>query len=166
MAETSSRAHRSGKTPSKGIAAAMITKLLIDSGSAFDLAPENCPGERAKRANLPALSIANGTVLPTIVAEAVVPELGEHCSFLNLEQTPYALSLGRRCVLHGYGFHWPAFSEHPALTLPNEETRQLTLENYVPVLEAELKPAPRQQEQATPRCRTARHRLRPCSRPL
>ena len=49
-----------------------------------------------------------------------------------VEDSPNLVSVGRRCMLQGYGFYWPPF-KHPYLISPDRKRRiQCVVENFVP----------------------------------
>ena len=55
-----------------------------------------------------------------------------------LSDSPNAFSLGRLCVLDGFGFQWDPKSHDPVLTLPSGDALTLPLQHYVPVLTPEI----------------------------
>ena len=62
--------------------------------------------EREQAFNL-VLSTANGEGDPVqFEVDMRVPQLDEEIKALILPETPAVLSIGRRVVDHGYGFHW------------------------------------------------------------
>ena len=75
-----------------------------------------------------------GTVKAKRRACVQVEDLGEDVEPLALKDSPDVLSIGRRCVEHGYGFHWDPFSEDPFLVTPNGDKVKLRVFDYVPYL--------------------------------
>ena len=64
------------------------------------------------------LSTAHG---PVKVSKAVLLQIGplsENIKALVSKSTPYVLSVGNRCKLQGYGFHWDPYSDKPYFDLP------------------------------------------------
>ena len=49
-----------------------------------------------------------------------------------LPSTPAVLSIGRRCVDHGYGFYWRPFSKIPEFITPDREAIPITVVDYIP----------------------------------
>ena len=55
-----------------------------------------------------------------------------------LDETPDVLSIGMRCVEHGWSFWWPPKSVHPILTPPTGEEIVLSVHGNIPcILEGE-----------------------------
>ena len=53
---------------------------------------------------------------------------------LVLHDTPAVLSIGKRCVKYGYGFHWPPGSLRPYLVAPSGDHIGLTVIGDIPYL--------------------------------
>ena len=58
---------------------------------------------------------------------------------LVLPDTPTVLSIGRRCMEHGYGFWWEPYGL-PILILPDGRYIILEVDGYIPYLTAGTKP--------------------------
>ena len=58
-----------------------------------------------------------------------------------LEKTPAVLSIGRRCMVDGYSFHWQKF-KNPYLISPNGYKIELEVENFCPYLREYYATAP------------------------
>ena len=96
----------------------------------------SCPEEYLE------LHTANG---PTVVNREVpvrVKHLNEVARALVLDSTPPVLSVGLRCVDHGYSFYWGPGSLHPLLTAPSGKKVVCHVRNYVPYLDTRLPAAP------------------------
>ena len=61
---------------------------------------------------------ANGETLANNQIRFRIPELKEVVQPYILAKTPNVLSIGRRCVDHGYSFVWDAYSLEPYLVSP------------------------------------------------
>ena len=79
------------------------------------------------------LNTANGETIADQCLPMQVAPLGETVKPLVLENTPAVLSIGRRCMIDGYSFHWPKFKK-PHLISPNGYKIVLEIENFVPYL--------------------------------
>ena len=62
-----------------------------------------------------------------------IDKLNEKAYFVVMENAPLALSLGKRCLEHAYGFHWNPGAQPVLVTLKGRKIT-LNLEGYVPVL--------------------------------
>lgn len=58
-----------------------------------------------------------------------------------MRDSPDMLSMGLRCMEHGYQFHWPANSDLPCFMKPDGSTIHMTVENYIPFLDVDATPA-------------------------
>ena len=87
-----------------------------------------CSGETIR------LDTANGVVEITEQVVLNVPELNEEVRACVLDATPAVLSVGRRCMEHGYAFHWDPYCT-PILVCPGgDKVIHLDVEHYVPFL--------------------------------
>ena len=51
-----------------------------------------------------------------------------------LNKTPPVISIGKRCMQHGFGFYWPPYAD-PHIILPDGKTRvQCVVEDFVPYI--------------------------------
>jgi hypothetical protein len=81
----------------------------MDTGSGLDLivkrdVPDGC---RSRRADPVVPHTANGRISVGSAAVVPVPELYEEANPYMLQDSPAALSIGWRCMEHGYQFVWP-----------------------------------------------------------
>ncbi len=111
-------------------------RYLADTGSPYDLISrrplQGRPKDDRRIAEDVILLTANG---PMDVHESVQLKcegLSERIEPLLLEETPVVISIGRRCVKYGYGFHWEPYSRKPYLIKPNGKRIYLYVEHYVP----------------------------------
>ena len=84
---------------------------LCDTACPFDLiSRETLPPDLeqfAEQADEPAtLATANGVVEADTTIAMQVKQLEDNIDPYLLDSTPDVLSVGRRCVREGYGFHW------------------------------------------------------------
>ena len=99
----------------KPVAASALSgplRFIVDSGSAFDIANSaECSRELLARViNLdPTLemSTVNGPITVNDRLKNDVPALRKGMEFALLPNSPSIISLGRRCMLDGFEFHWP-----------------------------------------------------------
>jgi len=78
-------------------------------------------------------STANGTVWAGSTLPLQGMALMEEINPYVMEQTPAVLSIGRRCMLHGYSFHWPS-AKSPYFIKPGGEKIVCDVHSYVPYL--------------------------------
>ena len=110
----------------------------MDTGSGYDLVARNeVPSVLmgfARHADEPLeLHTANGATLADEVVDLQVGPLLEVVSPLLLDSTPAVLSIGRRCMKDGYGFHWEPFAR-PYVITPQGCKVTLEVEGDVPYL--------------------------------
>ena len=114
-------------------------RWLMDTGSPVDLVGKNDIPAKYLESNSKdsdfhvTLNTANGATTADKVLPLQVAPLGESVSPLILEESPAVLSIGRRCMLDGYEFHWPKYKK-PYLISPNGYRIELEVENFVPYL--------------------------------
>ena len=131
--------HAAPATTSSSDASPKVTAWIMDSGSPSDLVDRDdvleCAdhienGERVR------LATANGETVSTEVLPLNLGRLGELILPHVLDDTPNVLSLGRRVVVQGYAFHWPAWSYAPWLVHPATGERiVLEVRDFVPYLQ-------------------------------
>jgi hypothetical protein len=111
---------------------------LADTGCPADLIGLNDMTvgdvERIEAAAEPiCFSTANGPVWAGSTLPLQGVSLLEEINPYVMEQTPAVLSIGRRCMLHGYSFHWPA-SKSPYFVKPDGEKIVCDVHSYVPYI--------------------------------
>jgi hypothetical protein len=85
-------------------------RWIADTGCGYDLVQQDVVA-RVKAPRRPCseetirLDTANGVVEITEQVVLNVPELNEEVRACVLDATPAVLSVGRRCMEHGYAFH-------------------------------------------------------------
>ena len=70
------------------------------------------------------------------------PGLREPIFPLVLKDTPPVLSVGKRVMHQGYGFHWDPYSTEPYFVTPDGKHLYLTVEDDVPYLAADARCVP------------------------
>jgi hypothetical protein len=65
-----------------------------------------------------------------------IKELDEKTDCVELQGTIPALTVGRRCVEHGYHFEWKPWEHAPTFTTPEGKSLQLGVDNFVPFMRA------------------------------
>jgi hypothetical protein len=131
---------RRGRSPVAAAATpSHIDKWIIDTGCGYDLVQLDdvlrrkatrrpCIGEPVR------LDTANGLVEIKEQVALLVPEINEEVRACVLDATPAVLSVGRRCMDHGYAFHWEPGC-NPILVCPGgDRVLHLDIEHYVPFL--------------------------------
>jgi hypothetical protein len=108
---------------SEGVPSAWIA----DTGSGYDLVSKNEVSEKILGqielpSHAPNLRTANGVVTPD---ECVPVKLGPLplAYPLLMEDSPAVISVGKRCMEHGYGFYWPP-GQNPYFVLPCGKLRK------------------------------------------
>ena len=113
-----------------------IDRWIADTGCGHDLVQAS-DVSRFKRYMEPysgdpvTLETANGLVEINHEIELRVHEIEEDVRACVLDATPAVLSVGRRCMDHGYGFYWPP-GEKPTLVCPGGKVVHLDVDQYVP----------------------------------
>ena len=113
-------------------------RFIVDSGSSFDIAnmKECTRGSLARVVGLnPPLKMCtvNGNVTVANGLRIEVPALRKGLRFALMPHSPSIISLGRRCMLDGYAFHWPRL-QTPYLIDPNGQRIELEVGNFVPYI--------------------------------
>ena len=112
---------------------------MLDTGSGIDLVNRDdvkfCRDFMTRCSSNLTLCTANGEV-PANEKEQIGLNIGPFAAkttALVLDDTPSVLTLGRRCMVEGYGFHWypyqTPFTDHPTLGRMEHE-----VEHYVPFM--------------------------------
>jgi len=130
-----------GVTTTKTGGKSKNTRWLIDSGCGWDLVDKRNVthlGNLMESISVgPKLWTANGVVQPDSQVPIFIPVLGTTYVPLVMQDSPDVLSLGRRCMEEGYGFHWEATNpHHPYLVTPSGCRVDLMVDHYCPYLEA------------------------------
>ena len=113
-------------------------RWVVDSGSGFDLVgrrmlPFMGRSEVRDCERSLILSTANGEIRADKEAVIEIDKLGMKTTAIVLDDCPSVLSLGKKCMEEGFGFHWEPYGK-PTLVLPSGKTISLQVEHYVPVL--------------------------------
>ena len=123
---------------------------IVDSGSAFDfISGEKAgAGHEEVAVTIPrplTLLAADGEMKCDRYVPIYISILDETAKPLLLPRSPAVLSLGKRCVKHGYSFWWPPYSVSPQLMLPGSTATlqvgkgsrvvDLRVQQYVPMLD-------------------------------
>ena len=89
----------------RSASASQSVAIVVDTGTGQDLTDSPGPGQSVNVADLPQLDTANGLVQPDSACRTQVTALNEVAEFVLLQHSNVkAVSVGRRYVLHGYGF--------------------------------------------------------------
>ena len=91
--------------PAKGVRFEDEVEWILDTGTGNDLCPIDQPGKQNIGAPI-LLNTANGVVSATATTTVALDILTEDSDCIALHRTVRALSIGRRCVEHGYEFSW------------------------------------------------------------
>ena len=123
-----------------------IRSWLFDSGCGSDLISEQEVlhlRDKWTDASTPRyLSTAGGLTKSDYEVPLHIASLGEDIAPWILPSTPAVLSMGRRCVLDGFDFWWPPYSQSPRLSTPSGKVIYLTVRGDIPFLEDGLVAAP------------------------
>ena len=82
----------------------------MDTGTGNDLCQMDQKGVSSTGDSV-LLETANGVVSTTSRTMVPLDVLGEDADCIALERTVRALSIGRRCVEHGYSFSWEPWAD-------------------------------------------------------
>ena len=111
----------------------------MDSGTPLDIVDKTAVEEHAhlvKPCEPVILDTANGESKADRGIDLHVGKLGESITPYVLDSTPNVLSLGRRCVLLGYGWYWFPYSLEPYLVHPvTGEHIVMRVEDFCPYLD-------------------------------
>ena len=64
------------------------------------------------------------------------PTLEKEMEFILLPNSPPIISIGQRCMVDGYEFHWPR-GQAPYMLKPDGKRIDLIVDNFVPYVSAE-----------------------------
>jgi len=107
---------------------------LADTGCAYDLISQSGSGSLQKRSAQPlTFNTAGGQTTAYEVAPAFCSELGRAVEPLVLNDSPWVLSIGRRCIDEGFTFVWIGKS-NPLFISPEGVRTELVVEDYIPYL--------------------------------
>ena len=117
-----------------------LCRWLMDTGCGWDLADEGdlkmagmlniiVKAPRGLRLKTPAGVAQCDNEVPLHI-----PVLEEAIKARGCPKTPNVLSIGRRCMLDGYSFHWPKLSDKPYLITPSGRKVILEVDGYIPYL--------------------------------
>ena len=90
---------------------------IADTGSSFDIVPiRECSddllaGQLRLERSLE-MSTVNGNVSVNEALRIAIPALEKDLEFALVPNSPLIISIGRRCMLDGFEFHWPQV-RHP-----------------------------------------------------
>jgi len=113
------------------------------------LCDTGCPYDLTARSNLPSdalvhihpadepveLETANGLVNVDEQVTLQINGITEQIEAYLMEESPDVLSIGSRCELHGYGFHWEPYSKKPYFVDPDGKRVTLVSVDQCPYLE-------------------------------
>ena len=116
---------------------AEVKYWLSDTSCGYDLVSRKHVSkiaDRIKQSGNPlTFSTANGTTKADEDIFLHLDELDEDIEPFVLPSTPAVLSIGRRCLDHGYSFRWPA-GKLPYFITPKGVKVKLIVEDYIPYL--------------------------------
>ena len=116
-----------------------VDSWLMDSGTPLDIVNKaSIAGNRhrVRKIDRIVLDTANGQNVADRGIDLVVELLGQDILPYVLDSSPNVLSIGRRCVVDGYGWYWPPYSLSPYLIHPvSGEFIYMRVEDYCPYLD-------------------------------
>ena len=88
------------------------SKWIADTGSTFDIVPvrecsKDVLSEKIKLKEAVDMHTVNGVCTVEEGLRIAVPTLEKELEFLLLPNSPPIISVGQRCMVDGYEFHWP-----------------------------------------------------------
>ena len=103
-----------------------IRYWLADTGCPADLVSEKTlPKDAAACIEVAAVEqnfdTANGELKADRTVRMQIEGLDDDCDLYVLADTPDVISIGRRCVQLGYGFHWDPWSKKAYFTRPVDQ---------------------------------------------
>ena len=118
-------------------------RFIIDTGCGFNLIAAryvedaHAMGKIKRLPNPIALNTAGGLSKALGTVSVACPQMpGGSFECLVMPETPSVISVGERCLDHGYSFHWPA-GKTPYLLLPNGRRVNLIVDGKIPYLTLE-----------------------------
>ena len=116
-------------------------RFIMDSGSGHDL----ISAKKVDRMDLPTYDdavvnfhTANGVTSSTKRSDIKFEAFDEPAQAHILEDTPSAMSMGKRCVDLGYSFIWPS-GKTPYMIDPNGDIIEMTVRDYIPYINIDQK---------------------------
>ena len=120
-------------------------RWIMDTGSGYDIVDSaDLPNDwddmihASEDAGL-CLQTAGGPTSIDQEAEVQIGPFLEVARPLILEGSPSVLSVGRRCMLDGYSFHWEPF-RNPYMETPDGDRVELEVDGFIPYLRDDEKP--------------------------
>ncbi len=113
-------------------------RWLMDTGSGHDLISTQDSTNLSKSENGTPLTLctAAGKIKVRQIAKVMIDSFKHTATPYVLPNTPAVLSIGRRCMLEGFAFHWPQWST-PYIICPNGTRIDLEVTHFVPYLTEE-----------------------------
>ena len=105
---------------------------VIDTGTGNDLCRKGIKGVRTARNAKIVVDTANGPVEPDTQVTVALDALNEDADCIELPDTINALTVGRRCAAHGYGFYWEPWHQKPTFLKPDGDHVDIKVTGYVP----------------------------------
>ena len=108
-----------------------IEEWILDTGTGNDLCQMDQRGV-SSTGDPVQLETANGVVSTTSRTTVSLDILQEDCECIALVRSVKAISIGRRCAGHGYGFSWEPRADKPTLIRPDGTEVELECHDFVP----------------------------------
>jgi len=108
-----------------------IEEWILDTGTGNDLCQMDQRGV-SSTGDPVLLETANGVVSTTSRTTVSLDILQEDCECIALVRSVRAISIGRRCAGHGYGFSWEPWADKPTLIRPDGTEVELECHDFVP----------------------------------
>ena len=111
-------------------------EFIADTGSSFYVLPQEEISERMRRkihqlAKPINMATVNGSITVDSAVRVAVPNLDREVEFIIVADSPPLLSVGRLCMLEGFGFFWPP-KKSPWLVSPTGKRIPLSVHDFVP----------------------------------
>ena len=116
-------------------------KWVADTGPSFDIVPvRECSNdllsEKVRLKTSVDMQTVNGPLIVDEGLRIAVPTLEKELDFLLLPNSPPIISVGKRCMIDGYEFHWPR-GQPPYMVTPEDKRIDLVVDNFVPFISSE-----------------------------
>ena len=119
-----------------------IGKCIVDTGCGHNLVDMGIIQRSGHQSDIVSmgrpitLQTAGGPSASKGGLKVATPSLDEgEFTALIMPNSPSVLSVGERCLDHGYGFHWPRGESVPFLETPSGKRIQLEVEGKIPYLD-------------------------------
>ena len=98
----------------------------------MDICPPGQRGERSLLTRVEPLATANCLIIPEANIIVKFNALNEESECIEMDTAVRAISVGRRCQMHGYRFVWEPWASVPSFQTPEGEFVDVNSRRFVP----------------------------------